>query len=199
LPVITGNDVTLACAAEHVFGRGRVHRDFAYFFVGAFIGGGIVLGGQVRAGPSGNAGAFGTIPVRDPREPNHQLIQNASIYRLEELLEEHNIQSDVLRVENADWRGFPDILDEWLEETAHHMAIGCVAVCSVLDFEQIFVDGVFPRWVQTRLIQKITEELDSIDTQGIAVPIIFPGELGVNAGAVGAAYQPMLSKYFLEG
>ena len=38
--------------------RRRTYRDFAYFYVGTFIGGGIVLNGSLFPGRSGNAGAL---------------------------------------------------------------------------------------------------------------------------------------------
>ena len=52
-----------AARAEHVFGRGRALTDYACFFVGSFIGGGVVLNHTVYTGQTGNAGAFGTLPV----------------------------------------------------------------------------------------------------------------------------------------
>ncbi len=57
------NDATAACAAEFFFGRGWRYRDFLYFFVGAFVGGGLVLDGALRPGRTGNAGALGSMPV----------------------------------------------------------------------------------------------------------------------------------------
>ena len=39
-PVSLMNDATAACQAEHTYGRGREFRDYAYFFVGAYVGGG---------------------------------------------------------------------------------------------------------------------------------------------------------------
>ncbi len=56
-PVRLCNDATSACAAELTFGAGATYRDFAYFYVGTFIGGGIVLNGSLFPGRSGNAGA----------------------------------------------------------------------------------------------------------------------------------------------
>ena len=65
LPVFVQNDATSACAAELVFGRGTELSDFVYFFVGTFIGGGVVLNNNLFVGPTGNAGAFGAF--RPPR------------------------------------------------------------------------------------------------------------------------------------
>jgi len=89
-PVRLCNDATSACAAELTFGVGASYRNFAYFYVGTFIGGGIVLNGSLFPGRSGNAGALGSMPIMR-REPNgdaslQQLIRTASIYRLERRL-----------------------------------------------------------------------------------------------------------------
>jgi hypothetical protein len=66
LPVFLENDGTAACRAEHVYGRGREFRDFAYVFIGSFVGGGVVLNHSVFEGAFGNAGAFGSLLVRAP-------------------------------------------------------------------------------------------------------------------------------------
>ena len=48
-PITLCNDATAACAAEFFFGRGWRYRDFLYFFLGAFLGGGVVLDGALVA------------------------------------------------------------------------------------------------------------------------------------------------------
>jgi hypothetical protein len=82
LDVALENDATSACIAEHVFGRGREFADYAYFFLGSFVGGGVALNGTVYGGRTGNAGAFGSIPVPDGTGGTSQLLQNASLYTL---------------------------------------------------------------------------------------------------------------------
>ena len=49
-PSMFCNDASAACAAELLFGQGRDIRDFAYFYIGYFIGGGIVLNGSLFLG-----------------------------------------------------------------------------------------------------------------------------------------------------
>ncbi|KAG1715303.1 hypothetical protein GQR58_000268 [Nymphon striatum] len=39
LPVFVLNDATAACRAEHLYGRGKEFDDYAYFYIGSFIGG----------------------------------------------------------------------------------------------------------------------------------------------------------------
>ena len=62
-PTTLCNDATAACAAEFFFGRGWRYRDFLYFFVGEFLGGGLVLDGALRPGRTGNAAALGSMPI----------------------------------------------------------------------------------------------------------------------------------------
>ena len=57
------NDATSACAAEFFFGDAWRHRDFLYFFLGAFVGGGLVLDGALYTGRTGNAAALGSMPI----------------------------------------------------------------------------------------------------------------------------------------
>ena len=82
-PVFLENDATSACGAELVFGKGADHPDFVYFFVGSFIGGGVVLNSSLFKGRTGTAGALGPMPMPDGKGGTRQLIESASIFVLE--------------------------------------------------------------------------------------------------------------------
>src|SRR6185437_6452695 len=58
LSVTVCNDATSACAAEYYFGDAWRERDFLYFFLGEFLGGGLVINGSLYFGRSGNAAAL---------------------------------------------------------------------------------------------------------------------------------------------
>lgn len=197
LEVIVGNDATLACTAEHIFGTGRTSRDFAYFSIGSFVGGGVVLNGAVHAGPTGNAGAFGSIPVGNITQPNHQLLHHGSLFMLERALEAAGHDPVSLLREDAPWEGFERLLDAWIEDAALHLAIAGVAVCSVFDFDFIVVDGGFPPHIRERLVRQINESFARVDTRGIKPPLAVQGSIGRMAGALGAACQPIFSRYLL--
>ena len=49
-PVYLQNDATSACGAELVFGEVQSLADFLYFYIGTFIGGGVVLNGSLYTG-----------------------------------------------------------------------------------------------------------------------------------------------------
>ena len=52
------NDGTAACRAELMFGKHQNKSDWIYFYVGTFIGGGVVLDQKLFAGKRGNAGGL---------------------------------------------------------------------------------------------------------------------------------------------
>jgi predicted NBD/HSP70 family sugar kinase len=198
LPVVVQNDTTSACTAEHIFGRGREFADYAYFFIGSFIGGGVVLNDTVYSGRTGNAGAFGTIPVRFDISESSQLIHNASIYLLEKQLEARGEDSSVIWKPDHNWEGFEDILSDWIDQTAKHLAVAVVAVSSVIDFQRILVDANCPQPIRERIVERTCLEVRKLDTQGIADPIVLEASVGRNARAIGAASLPVIERYFLS-
>jgi predicted NBD/HSP70 family sugar kinase len=197
--VVLENDATSACTAEHIFGRGREFADYAYFFVGSFIGGGVVLNGTVFTGRSGNAGAFGPLPVPDGKGGATQLLHHTSLFTLERALAEAGRDPVAIWTSPQDWSVFEDLLAPWILHTAHHLALAAVAACSVIDFEAVLIDGACPEAVRARIVAATREALKEVDTQGIAPPRIEEGSIGRNARAVGSAALPILSKYLLTG
>ncbi len=198
LDILVENDATSACTAEHVYGRGREFADYAYFFIGSFIGGGVVLGGTVYSGRTGNAGAFGSLPVPDGTGGASQLIHNASLYTLERAVTEAGHDPAGLWTFPQDWTPFEAELAPWIDRTARNLALASVAVCSVIDFEAVLVDGAFPEAVRLRLVRAARAALAEVDTQGLAAPRIEAATIGRNARAVGSATLPILAKYLLS-
>jgi predicted NBD/HSP70 family sugar kinase len=198
LPVFIENDATAACRAEHVHGRGRAFRDFAYFFVGSFIGGGIVLNHSVMEGATGNAGAFGSLPARRPDGTPCQLIDAASIWLLEAALTRAGRDPRGLWTLPQDWSGLDAVLDPWLDVTAASIAAAALTVCAVVDFEAIIVDGGFPAPVRERLIDRIRARIRDHDSRGLSPFAVLGGTVGGNARAIGAACTPIFSRHLLN-
>ena len=122
LETYVANDATVACGAENVWGRGREFTDYAYFHVGTFVGGGVVLNSGVYGGRTGNAGAFGTLPIGDSRRADHQLIHHASLYLLERQLVERGLAPALLSQKNLAWTGFDDLLEAWIKQAGRALA-----------------------------------------------------------------------------
>lgn len=68
VPAIVENDANAAALAEWSFGAGQGVRDLVYLTMSTGVGAGLVLGGRLHRGASGNAGELGHIAIeRDGR------------------------------------------------------------------------------------------------------------------------------------
>ncbi|WP_299142715.1 ROK family transcriptional regulator [uncultured Tateyamaria sp.] len=198
LPAHMVNDATAACRAEHVFGIGREYRDYLYFFVGAFVGGGVVLDHAVFEGNQRNAGALGTLPVADlDGQPAH-LIDLASIRTLELRLIHHGHDPRQLWQQPQDWAHLEQYVAPWLAQAADALATASVAACAVLDFEAIVIDGAMPPAVRARLVEMTESAMATKDMRGLIRPATAEGQIGANARGIGAATGPILSQLMLD-
>ncbi len=198
LPVFVVNDATAACRAEHLYGRGKEFQDYAYFFIGSFVGGGVVLNDTVFEGNQGNAGALGSLRSTGPLGESRQLVDVASIHLLEARLLEAGIDPQVLWQQPQDWRALGRYVEPWIGETAQELAKGALSICSVIDFEAILIDGAFPEDVRMELVERVQRYLVNQDTRGLIAPDIKAGGIGGNARCIGAASSPVFSQYFLN-
>ncbi|SLN48100.1 N-acetylglucosamine repressor [Aquimixticola soesokkakensis] len=198
LPVYIENDATAACRAEHAFGRGRAFRDYAYFFLGSFIGGGVVLDNSVLEGHQRNAGAFGSLRTADAAGNPRQLIDTASIYLLEADLVMAGKDPSILWQQPQDWTTIEPFVAAWIERTGREIARASISVCAVIDFEAIVIDGAFPTDVRARLVEVVRDSFASLDTRGLIPPRIEQGSVGGNARVIGGASAPIFAQYFLN-
>lgn len=197
LPVHVVNDATAACRAEHVYGRGKEFRDYAYFFVAAFVGGGIVLNHSVYEGHTGNAGALGSLRSVGPNGESRQLIDIASIHLLEARLAEVGLDPSGLWT-NDDWSPYERYVEPWIRQTAQELAKAALSTCAVIDFEAIMIDGGLPTSVKHTLVERTRRYISNQDTRGLIAPMIEAGEMGRKAREIGAACGPIWSQYLLK-
>lgn len=197
-PVYLQNDATSACGAELVFGSGGTPRDFIYFYIGAFAGGGIVLNGALYGGPTGNAGALGSMPVPGPDDAPRQLIDIASIAMLERAINARGRDASFLWTSPQDWGEIGPELDDWIASAARGLAYAIVAASSVIDFQAAVIDGWMPASVRGRLVAAVGEAMAAIDAEGLSLPPVREGTVGIHARALGGASLP-LSDRFLVG
>ena len=198
LPVSVQNDATAACGAELVFGHGKELTDFVYFFIGTFIGGGIVLNHGLYSGRTGNAGGFGPMPIMQPDGKITTLIDHASIYTLEMRLKAEGFDLTQQWNEPENWHLPEPLVDEWIADTARHLAWAIVASCSVIDFQAAVVDGALPTDIRQRIVASIRVEVGKLDTRGISDLNVLEGIVGRGARALGGASLPFFSLYLLD-
>lgn len=198
LPVFIINDATAGCQAEHLYGRGKQFRDYAYFFVGAFVGGGIVLNNAVYEGRLGNAGALGSLRSVGPNGESRQLVDTASIHTLEARLRQAGYNPITLWNTPQSWTDLADHVTPWLDQTAIELAKASLSTCAVIDFEAIIIDGAFPPAIREELVKKVRRAIETEDTRGLILPVIESGSIGSDARALGAACSPVLSQFMLN-
>ena len=200
-PVHLCNDATAACAAELTFGNGHRYRDYVYFFVGSFVGGGIVLNGSLFQGRTGNAGALGSMAVPAPTAASlgtEQLIRSASIFVLENMLLARGLDPTPLWKRPDDWAAIGQPLEDWIELAATGLAIAALSAVAVIDCEAVIIDGAFPAAVRSRLVERTRTKLDTLDRQGLSPFTVVEGAIGSDARVMGGASIPLLANFAID-
>lgn len=197
-PVYVQNDATAACGAELLFGQGRTPRDFLYFYVGYFIGGGIVLNGSLVPGRTGNAGAIGSMPVPDGRGGQVVLLDIASLSVLERTLGAADQAADRLWDTPSEWHFPPALVEAWADAAARAIAAASAAAAAVYDFEACLVDGWMPVRIRTLLVERVRAHLAEVPASGIGLPLIEAGTIGAHARSLGAASLPLSARFLLD-
>ncbi|WP_442866016.1 ROK family transcriptional regulator [Aminobacter sp. HY435] len=197
-PVYLQNDATSACGAELVFGDIGALRDFVYFYIGAFAGGGVVLNGRLYSGPTGNAGALGSMPVPGPAGRPTQLIDIASIAILEAALNDQGVDASHLWSSPEEWGELGSALDQWLATAGDALAYAIVASASVIDFESAVIDGWMPSAIRARLVAAVQASIRQIDVEGLRIPSVREGTVGIHARALGGASLPLSERFLVN-
>lgn len=203
VPVSVENDGTAVAVAELFAGHGRELDDFAVVFIGAAVGGGLVLGGQCRHGVSGNAGDIGLMPVPPshlstaprPERGSDILLNRASVNALARHLRLNGVPvATNLDLEDA-IPAHPALVDEWLEDCAEALVNPLLSISSLLDLQAIVVDGNLPRTLVERLVERLRALLGENAPEARRPPALRLGTGGRDAAAVGAALLPLHSSY----
>jgi predicted NBD/HSP70 family sugar kinase len=198
-PVALAKDTAAACVAELVAGRGRSEKSFLYVFVDTFIGGGLVLDSQLRAGANGNAGAVGSLPLwmaggATDAAPA-QLLSVASLLNLEQAWAAAGLDTRAdasQQALQAPWRAHTEA---WLARagTAVAQAIACAAC--LLDLDSVIIDGSFSRELLAALLASTQRSLPRYSWEGVNAPRLLPGTIGSDARALGGALLPLYANF----
>ena len=184
--VLVENDATAACRAELVFGSHVDKQDWIYFYIGTFIGGGVVLNGSVFPGRRGNAGGFGPMRVPD-REGGNRLVDHASLVCLEHNLSQAGTSPFLLYDNQDDWNQFEPFVKHWISRAGRNLAHAIVSSLAVIDFEAVVIDGAIPTSVKSSLVNEVLDQLGHTDLQGVIMPKVEAGQVGLQARTKGAA------------
>jgi predicted NBD/HSP70 family sugar kinase len=198
LPVEFVKDTAAACVAELVSGRGHSIRSFLYLFVDTFIGGGLVLDSHLVSGPTGNAGAVGSLPLglgRSATSPPEQLLNVASLWNLEARYAEAGLAVDA-------WSDGRALADTWRPHTRAWLAVASPAIAlainsaaCLLDLEGVIVVGSFGRELLEALLADVEAALDRVSWEGVTRPRLLAGTIGSDARAIGGALLPLYENF----
>lgn len=173
-PVHFENDGNAAALAQLLCGAGRNLQNFLCVNLGTFVGGGLVLGGQVVQGRHGNAGALASMPVCVGGASDY-LIHHASLYTLPS-------EGDPSRA-------------TWLERCCEALHFAIVGANSLLDLEAVVIDGALPAQMVRAIVENLEHRLRSDVPPDFFVPLVCEGSLGDAAAATGAGLLPLHASF----
>lgn len=193
--VFVQNDATSACCAELVFGSRPVAPNTLYFYVGFFIGGGLVLNGSLFTGSFGNAAGLG--PLMVPTKDGHlrDLIDVASLATLEKQLDANGQNGRVIWENVDNWDIDAKVLEDWLDQAAGGIAHAIHTTQAIIDAESVIIDGWLPRDLLADLTHRTRHFLFEKDTVGVSVPEIRLGTVGAASRTLGAASLPLKDRF----
>jgi predicted NBD/HSP70 family sugar kinase len=195
IPVVAENDATAAAVGEQLHGAGRRLRDFFYIYVGAGVGGGMILSGHPYRGSAGRAGELGHIVVEPGGRPcacgNRGCLERyASLSAAQQALDgkpEGSRPVDPMRIAAA-----VDRLGPWLDVAASHLATACITIDNLLNPQAIVIGGIVPAALLDRLVDRLQQRLERTQLTGHGIRIVKP-ELGLETPALGGAALPLFN------
>jgi predicted NBD/HSP70 family sugar kinase len=209
LTVTIDNDATAAAIGERWAGAGRGVANFAYFFLGTGIGGGLFLGHQVHRGGSSNAAEFGHItimadgpecycgsrgcverlvnPTAIVADAHDRLAGGGGSSSLAERFRHDPTSVDYEAICAAAEAG-DDVATAVIQTAAERLAWAVVNVANTVDVDLVVLGGRGIRHVGTRYHDAVASALASRPiARHIRVIDVALSPLGADAAVVGAA------------
>lgn len=197
-PVFVCNDASTACGAELVFGDQSKPTEFLYFFVGFFIGGGLVLDNTLYTGRTGNAAALGSLMVASADGSLHQLVDVASLAALEDTLATSGDQGAMIWDTPESWSVPTEPLETWLDAAAIGIAQATISSICLVDVGHVLIDGWMPQAMRAELVRRVNRQMEGITVAGVQKPKVVEGSIGSDARALGAASLPLSKRFLVE-
>lgn len=198
LPVVFAKDTMAACVAELLQGHGRQRRSFLYVFIGTFIGGALVLGGQLIGGEHGNAGAIGSLPVglaqADQAPP--QLLQMASGWQLEQALQTQGLDPLLVQRDEVMQSRYSALTSAWIAQASQALAMTVASSSALLDLDAVVLDGSLSPALMAALCTHTQASLAHYRFEGMHQPALLMGQVGSHARALGGALLPLHEQFF---
>ncbi len=204
IPVTVANDVNVAAFGEVMMGVAQGHRDVLAVWMGTGLGGGLVLDGRLRAGPSGLAGELGHVVVvpngrpcpcgglghveayigrRAMEDRARELHGRGRTTALVELAGDGRMKSKAFATAYAEG---DDVAVELIDEGLSLLGVAVANVVVTVDVAAIVVGGGLGERLDSIAIDGLERSLRALRFSGVS-PVVLGATLGDPAGAIGAA------------
>jgi len=190
------NDANAAAIGEHWLGRGRSQQDFLLLTLGTGVGGGLILDGELYAGPGGMAGEVGHIVI-EPSGPlcgcgSHGCLETlASASAASRRAAQAGLTDDLVRLaELAREREGPE--RALLVAIGRDLGHGLAVATSLLDLRSFVIGGGFGAALDTLLPGVRAGLAERCYGERLKSVRVERAELGADAGWIGAARLGML-------
>lgn len=201
LPVYLENNASAAAIGERWYGAGKHINNFFYIYIGAGLGGGLFINGQLHSGSSGNAGEIGYSPIQknDSVKPSQFKPHLGEYFNLALLYE--NLEKEGIGIQSLDdlknlYEAGNRTVTEWFDQGAEKLIPLLLSIEYLLDPEVIFIGGRLPKVILTKILKKITSTLPELRIEGKPVsPEIRCSTAGLDAGALGVATLPLYATF----
>lgn len=198
LPVTLQNDATAACGAELVFGTGERLENALTIYFGFFIGGGLVLNGQLYTGRRGNAAGLGPLPVPCPGGGGAPLLSIASLCALAARIAEAGGDPERLWESPEDWDLSPAVREGFVAASAQGLASAILSASALLELDAVVIDGWLPADLREEIVARTDHAFRRLDLSGIEPLRIRAGTVGPHARVLGAAAIPLAQRYLVD-
>ena len=206
-PVVLDNDVRMATLGEHKRGAGRPYSDLLCVFVGTGVGGGIVLGGELRRGrgtageightvvrlggrrcPCGRRGCLeayaGRVGIEARARKRHEKGEPTVLFHIMEREGAERATSGIIG--QALKKGDP-LTTRLIEQAVQALGAGIGSAQNLLDVEAVILGGGLSDKLGPPFVERVESAmLPHVFAAGRS-PKVLPSELGDLSGAVGAA------------
>ena len=195
--VIRMNDVYAACLAELFLGNANKHPNFQYIYLGSFIGGAIVLNGQLFKPSLLNSSTIGTIPIHTA-DGYRQLNGLASLISLEQDLRKKGLDPKLLIMEKELPPEVRLMFDAWLEYALKAIKWSIVSFNSVISTNLVIIDAHLSKNLIAEINIKLINLFDDFYWEATEPITIESGTIGKHARALGSAIIPFNNLYGLS-
>jgi predicted NBD/HSP70 family sugar kinase len=201
LPVYLENNASAAAIGERWYGAGKHINNFFYIYIGAGLGGGLFINGQLHSGATGNAGELGYAPIfQNGVEKNSELKPHLGEYfnlaLLNDRLEKEGVTIQTVEDLERLFKEDNDTVVNWYHTGAEKLVPLLLSIEYLIDPEVIFIGGRLPDSILTTILEKIESKLPELRIyKKPRGPEIRRSTAGIDAGALGVATLPLYATF----